>query len=59
MYKHVFLEAESGAGKSTLIRKLITPYIGQVGGIELRNDAFREKLHLNKKPYHFGITHPK
>ncbi|MBP3384206.1 MAG: hypothetical protein J6M22_01950 [Firmicutes bacterium] len=32
MYRHLFLEAESGAGKSTLIRKLIAPYINQIGG---------------------------
>jgi len=32
MYKHLFLEADSGAGKSTLIRKLISPYIDQIGG---------------------------
>lgn len=32
MYKHLFLEADSGAGKSTLIRKLISPYVDQVGG---------------------------
>lgn len=41
MYKHLFLEADSGAGKSTLIRKLIAPYIEQVGGFtsqRLQND---------------------
>lgn len=32
MYKHLFLEADSGAGKSTLIRKLIRPYITEIGG---------------------------
>lgn len=32
MYKHLFLEADSGSGKSTLIRKLIKPYIEQIGG---------------------------
>ncbi len=32
MYKHLFLEADSGVGKSTLIRKIITPYIDEVGG---------------------------
>lgn len=32
MYKHLFLEADSGAGKSTLIRKIIAPYIDQIGG---------------------------
>lgn len=32
MYKHLFLEANSGEGKSTLIRKLIAPYIDQIGG---------------------------
>ena len=32
MYKHLFLEADSGAGKSTLIRKLIAPYINEIGG---------------------------
>lgn len=32
MYRHLFLEADSGAGKSTLIRKIIAPYIDQIGG---------------------------
>lgn len=32
MYKHLFLEADSGSGKSTLIRKIIAPYIDQIGG---------------------------
>ena len=32
MYKHLFLEADSGAGKSTLIRKIIAPYIDEIGG---------------------------
>ena len=32
MYRHLFLEADSGAGKSTLIRKVIAPYIGEIGG---------------------------
>ena len=32
MYRHLFLEADSGAGKSTLIRKIIAPYIDEVGG---------------------------
>lgn len=32
MYKHLFLEADSGAGKSTLIRKIIEPYINEIGG---------------------------
>lgn len=32
MYRHLFLEADSGAGKSTLIRKIIGPYINEVGG---------------------------
>lgn len=49
MYKHLFLEADSGAGKSTLIRKIIAPYINQVGGftsqrLQNKNDetiAFR------------------
>lgn len=32
MYRHLFLEADSGAGKSTLIRKIIAPYINDIGG---------------------------
>jgi len=41
MYKHLFLEADSGVGKSTLIRKIIAPYINQIGGFtsqRLQND---------------------
>ena len=32
MYKHLFLEADIQTGKSTLIRKLIAPYIDEIGG---------------------------
>lgn len=42
MYKHLFLEADSGTGKSTLIRKLIAPYINEIGGFtsqRLQNDS--------------------
>ena len=58
MYRHLFLEADSGAGKSTLIRKIIAPYIDEVGGftsqrLQNENDetiAFRivpaQNLHL-------------
>lgn len=32
MYKHLFLEADIQTGKSTLIRKIIAPYIDEIGG---------------------------
>ena len=32
MYKHLFLEADIQTVKSTLIRKLIAPYIDEIGG---------------------------